>query len=157
MPKLICSNAIIVETIDHLRAAGRGQQECIVLWLGRRNAATETVDIQEVRRPRQTARRDRFQIPPEEMAALKGYLREHRLIIGAQVHSHPAEAFHSIADDTGAIIRHVGALSFVLPWFASNVRVASFLSDAALFELQENNKWVEVSKDYMEIKCQIIT
>ena len=155
--KLTCNNAIIVETIHYLRSAGRNQQECIVLWLGRRNAVTETLDIQEVRRPRQTARRDRFNIPPEEMAALKGYLREHRLMIGAQVHSHPAEAFHSLADDTGAIIRHVGALSFVLPWFASDVRVSSFLYDAALFELQENNTWLEVSKDYAETKCQIIS
>jgi hypothetical protein len=157
MSALTCRSTAIVETIDHLRTAGRGEQECIVLWLGRRSAAADTMDIQEVRRPRQTARRDRFYIPPDEMAALKVYLRENRLIIAAQVHSHPAEAFHSLADDTGAIVRHVGALSFVVPWFASKVCVSSFFSEAVLFELQEDNSWLEIPKSYMGTKCQIIS
>lgn len=157
MSALRCRSAVIGETIDHLRTTGRAEQECIVLWLGRRSAAGDTVDIQEVCRPRQIAQRDRFQIPPNEMAALKVYLRENRLIIAAQVHSHPADAFHSIADDTGAIVRHVGALSFVIPWFASKVCVSSFLSDAALFELQEDNTWLEIPKSHMETKCQIIS
>jgi proteasome lid subunit RPN8/RPN11 len=154
MAALICSAAVVNETIDHLRTEGRSARECIVLWLGRRG--TDGICIQEVRRPRQTASRDRFHIPPDEMAALKVYLREHRLIVGAQVHSHPAEAFHSVADDNGALIRHVGALSFVIPRFASETSISSFLSDAALFELQEDNTWSEIPFRCMAIKCRII-
>jgi hypothetical protein len=154
MSALRCRSTVIVETIDHLRIAGHSERECIVLWLGRRSA--DIVDILEVCRPEQTAWRDRFHIPPEEMEGLKVYLRQNRLIIAAQVHSHPAEAFHSFADDTGAVVRHVGALSFVIPWFASQVSVSSFLSEAVLFELQENNTWLEIPRSSVDTKCQII-
>jgi proteasome lid subunit RPN8/RPN11 len=154
MSALICPSTVVLETIDHLRVAGRSGRECIVLWLGRRSA--NSIDVQEARRPRQTAQRDRFHIPADEMAAIKAYLREHHLIIAAQVHSHPAEAFHSIADDTGALIRHVGALSFVIPWFASQISVSSFLANTGLFELQKDNTWLEIPFSSLDTKCRII-
>jgi hypothetical protein len=154
MAAIRCPKTVVVETINYLRNAGSDGRECIVFWLGHRSP--NGIDIQEARRPRQTAWRDRFHIPPDEMAALKVYLREHRLTIAAQVHSHPAEAFHSVADDTGAVIRHVRALSFVIPWFGSQISVSSFLRDAALFELQENNTWLEIPFDFVDTKCRII-
>jgi hypothetical protein len=154
MSALMCPSAVVAETIGHLRIAGRGERECVVLWLGRRGA--DGIDIQEARRPWQTAWRDRFHIPPNETAAVKVYLRERRLIIAAQVHSHPGKAFHSAADDIGAVIRHVGALSFVIPWFASQTSVSSFLSDVALSELQEDNAWHEIPAGSLDTKCRMI-
>lgn len=152
---VICPVSVVEETLQHLKPAGGSGHECIVLWLGRREL--DRVRIVEVLRPEQTATRDRFRIPPLEMTKLMGHLRQKRLLIAAQVHSHPAEAFHSAADDEGAIIRHVGALSFVVPWFARDVSSSSFLLDAALYELQESNRWLEVSSSTREAKCQLLT
>ncbi len=152
--RLICPAKIVAETIDHLRAAGSLQRECIVFWLGRNGA--ERISILEARRPRHMARCDHFQIPPDEMTALKEYLREHRYMIAAQIHSHPAEAYHSRADDIGAIIRHLGALSLVVPRFAGETTVASFLGEAAVFELQQDNRWARLPYSEVSTRCQII-
>ena len=61
--------------------------------------------------PEQEAEVDYFHIPPSGMMALMAHLRERRLGLAAQVHSHPARAFHSLADDKWAIVRHEGAMS----------------------------------------------
>jgi proteasome lid subunit RPN8/RPN11 len=150
---VICPISVVEETLAHLKLAGGSDRECIVLWLARREV--DRVRILEARRPEQTARRDRFRIPPVEMTKLRAHLRQNRLLIAAQVHSHPAEAFHSAADDEGAIIRHVGALSFVVPWFARQVTSSSFMLDVALYELQEGNRWVEIPSGTREAKCQL--
>jgi hypothetical protein len=152
--KLICPAKIVAETIDHLRAAGCLQRECIVFWLGRNGA--ESIGILEARRPRHTAWRDRFQIPPDEMTDLKDYLCENRYMIAAQIHSHPAEAYHSHADDIGAVIRHLGALSFVIPRFAGETTVSSFLGEAAVFELRQGNRWTRLPYSQVSTKCQIV-
>jgi proteasome lid subunit RPN8/RPN11 len=152
---VICPVSVVEETLQHLKLAGGSGRECIVLWFGRREL--DNVRILEACRPEQTASRDRFRIPPVEMTKLMGHLRQNRLLIAAQVHSHPAEAFHSAADDEGAIIRHVGALSFVAPWFARQVTSSSFMLDVALYELQEGNRWVEIPSGIREAKCQLLT
>jgi hypothetical protein len=89
------------------------------------------------------------------MASLKALLRKDRLMIAAQVHSHPKEAFHSFADDEGAFIRHLGALSFVIPYFARDSSVSTFLEEAALHELQEGNRWTLVPFEGVRARCQI--
>src|SRR5437870_9510780 len=107
--KIACSSAIVEETLTHLRDAGHRQCECVVLWLARRNQ--DLTPVQEAYRPLQTAEADMFWIPPEGMDALKMLMRQRRYMVAAQVHSHPELAFHSIADDRWAIVRHQDALS----------------------------------------------
>jgi hypothetical protein len=68
-------------------------------------------------------------------------LRDRDLMVAAQVHTHPHEAFHSAADDRWAIVRHVGALSLVLPDFAQKTSIDSFLNEAAVFRLSDRNEW----------------
>lgn len=139
---LECSISVVEETLRHLKEAGQGDVECIVLWLARRKG--DNVHVVSAYRPQQTARCDQFLIPPQEMAAIMDLLREHRWMIAAQVHSHPCEAFHSIADDEGAIVRHEGALSFVVPRFAVQTTAESFLRDSALYRLEAGDCWLEV-------------
>ena len=147
---LSCSEELIGQTLQHLRQGGEWQNETAVLWLGKRTTSAETVI--EVFRPQQVSDRDFFQIPPEAMRALLTYLREKRLSILAQIHSHPAEAFHSEADDKWAIVRHIGALSLVVPWFASRTEVATFLTHIAAYQLDSIDRWQEVTaSDVMEI------
>lgn len=141
----ICVNVkskFIGATLAELKAVGLRRSECVVLWLGRRNM--DAIDIVEVLKPEQIADLDYFVIPESSMDALMKHLRTERLMIAAQVHTHPKKAFHSIADDKWAIVRHAGALSLVLPFFAQNTEMKSFLDRAAIFSLSPENEWVEV-------------
>jgi proteasome lid subunit RPN8/RPN11 len=153
MSPVLCPQNVVDETLGHLKTAGTVQRECLVLWLAER--LDDRFNVVMAHRPEQQAWRDRFIVDTAEMAALKALLRKDRLMIAAQVHSHPKAAFHSWADDNGAFIRHQGALSFVLPYFARDVSVSTFLTDAALYELHENNRWMLVPSGGINARCQI--
>jgi proteasome lid subunit RPN8/RPN11 len=146
-----CPLHAIDRTLTHLREAGRSRQECVVLWLGRRQLGF--IDIVECYRPLQFARADRFRIPPEGMTALQRILRAERLLVAAQVHSHPYEAFHSEADDAWAIVRHEGALSLVVPRFASDTLAYSFLDQAKVFRFSDAATWDEVPRPQVTQTC----
>lgn len=137
-----CSTAHVATTLGHLREAGALYQECVVLWLGRPSA--QGIEVVSVYRPQQRAAADMFHIPPESMAALRATLRRERVMVAAQVHSHPREAFHSLADDRWAIVRHVGALSLVVPEFAAHTRVDTFLEHTKVFRFSPSAHWHEV-------------
>ena len=139
---LTCSGAIVSQTLSCLQAGGADNCETVVLWLGRRSKGDQVVV--EVFRPQQNVDVDLFHIPPEGMRSLLAHLRDRRLQILAQVHSHPRLAFHSKADDEWAIVRHLGAISIVIPWFAARTTTSSLLRDAAAFELDDNNEWKQV-------------
>ncbi len=135
----------VAETIHFLQEAGERHSECVVLWLGRRIG--ERIQVEKVVRPMQQCRVDQFIIPPLSMATLMRELQSSRLMIAAQVHSHPMDAFHSEADDRWAIVRHVGALSLVLPFFAREVTCESFLEEAAVFQLDARDNWLQSHPD----------
>lgn len=132
----------VEETLGHLREAGRSSRECVVLWLARRDGAD--ADVVEVYRPLQNAEEDMFRIPPEGMTALQARQRERRVMVAAQIHSHPGRAFHSRADDRWAIIRHEGALSLVVPDFAARTPAERFLADTKVYQFSATGHWVEV-------------
>ena len=75
------------------------------------------------------------------MRSLLELLSSRELMIAAQVHSHPYQAFHSEADDAWAIVRHVRALSLVVPDFALGTTPASFFADTKVFQLTASNQW----------------
>ena len=77
------------------------------------------------------------------------------MLIAAQVHSHPEEAFHSQADDNWAILRHLGALSIVVPYFANQTSVGNFLRQVAIFRLNDANQWRELEGVDRERSIQI--
>jgi len=153
MIPVFCPQSVVKQTIVHLQAAGAVGHECLVLWLARR--LDDRLEVVTAHRPEQRAWRDRFIVDAAEMASLKALLRKDRLMIAAQVHSHPKEAFHSFADDEGAFIRHLGALSFVIPYFARDSSVSTFLEEAALHELREGNRWSLVPFEGVRARCQI--
>jgi hypothetical protein len=129
----------VVATVDELRAASTTER--MVLWLGHRDAAGATV--REVFVPQQQAESDYFHVPPAGMQELLQKLRTHRWMVAAQVHTHPEEAFHSWADDRWAIVRHVGALSLVVPRFCQETTADTFVRDALVFRLTRDNKFVQ--------------
>lgn len=135
--------AIVERTLNSLRDAGSRNSEGVVLWLGRR---TSGVDIVEAYIPHYESERDFFWIPRDSMAALLRHLGQTQTFLAAQVHSHPGLAFHSEADDRWAIVRHVGALSLVVPRFAASTTPKTFLTDIAAFSLSSRNQWTELDK-----------
>lgn len=143
MSKVICRHQHIEETLRHLREAGQRGNECVVLWFGRESATG--IEIEAVYRPAQMAGADIFRIPPAAMREIIGILAQRGWMIAAQVHSHPREAFHSLADDKWAIVRHENALSLVVPYFAANTTAASFLRDQKTFKLTADNRWHELA------------
>jgi proteasome lid subunit RPN8/RPN11 len=143
----------IHETVEELRRAGALNQERVVLWLGRRQR--DEIAIVEAYMPIQITAEDYFRIPPEGMAKLFNRLRETKTMIAAQVHSHPKAAFHSEADDAWAIVRHVGALSFVVPDFGATTTADNFSTTAALFALSAANSWQLVPPERVRQRYRI--
>lgn len=133
------TQASLGETLDRLRDSS--DRERVVLWLGREHG--EEVRVHEVNVPIQEAEADYFRIPQEGMRALFSHLRSRRLMVAAQVHTHPEEAFHSPADDRWAIVRHRGALSLVVPRFCQDTTVTSFVRAAKVYQLTPWDEFVE--------------
>ena len=144
MHQIQVSSDNVAHTLRHLQEAGHRGTECVVLWFGRQEDAV--VRVQQVYCPVQVTRKDMFHIPPDSMKALLTEISSKRLLIAAQVHSHPFEAFHSKADDAWAIVRHAGALSLVVPNFALKTSTGNFMDDAKLFRLAPENRWREVPR-----------
>jgi hypothetical protein len=134
---------LVNQTLVQLQAVGRRHSEHVLFWLGKRQNGL--ICIQKIWTPEQQAGRAFFEIPEHSMQALFDELRRNRLIVAAQIHTHPHEVFHSWADDTWAIVRHAGALSLVLPYFALETRSDSFVKDAAVFVLSPANEWIEAA------------
>ena len=137
------SQAIVRETLLALQKAGQDGNEGIVLWLGNRFGG-DAGTVQAAYVPLHQAEKDRFWIPYEGMEALMARLRDDRLALLAQVHSHPGRAFHSEADDRWAIVRYAGALSIVAPSFARQTSPETFTQHCAFFQLTSNDTWLEV-------------
>lgn len=138
-------------TIKFLRAAGRN--ECVLLWLGRREQTSQRVE--EVYKPLQEAQFDYFEIPRQGMAELMERLRQNGHYVLSQIHTHPGEAFHSPTDDRWAIVRHTGALSIVLPYFASQSTDRNFIEQAAVFYLDGSNVWRAVKPKQLARRLRI--
>lgn len=140
--RIQCATAIIAATLGQLRESGSAQREGIVLWLGQREPTS--IRVARAYRPQHTAQADMFHIPRAGMAAMHDELRRHRVMVAAQVHSHPFEAFHSKADDRWAIVRHEGALSLVVPYFARNTTLMNFLEHTKVYRFSASAQWIEV-------------
>ena len=152
--RLDCPITVLESTLEWLRQAGESKHEGIVLFLGQRDGDGD-VAVLEAYRPDQSAEADRFDIPRDSMAVLLEHLRRKRLMVAAQVHSHPGAAFHSAADNALAIVRHVGALSFVVPCFARTTTPENFLRESAVYELNSGNRWLRLSGETLERRCRI--
>jgi len=139
--KFTISRPLVEETLVQLRAAGHRNSEGIVLWFAPR--ANRRI-ISKVLVPIHEASDDYFHISPEGNRQLRGLCITEKLILEAQVHTHPGRAFHSKADDKLAVLRHVDALSIVLPRFAANTTPETFLSDSASFLLNASDRWEQV-------------
>jgi hypothetical protein len=140
MIKLKITEHLLNETLSELRSSPK--KEKVVLWLGKK--MDDNYVVNEIFTPLQQTDYDYFEIPEEGMDELMQKIRVTRNILVAQIHTHPGRAYHSMADDKWAIIRHKGAYSLVLPVFCSSTFLGNFLSQVATYVLDNTNTWVEV-------------
>lgn len=141
MRTITCTRDTLKATISIMRRGGERGEERVALWLAAA-APRKSAPIVEVYEPDQVAEADRFRLPPSSMRCLMDHLRVTRRRIVAQIHTHPGRAFHSEVDAEWAIVRHVGALSLVLPWFAATITPQSFLDEVATYEYSHTGDWI---------------
>lgn len=135
---------LVDEVMDYLRQVGHAGSEGLALWAGRH--AGEAFDVTHMLIPRQEAIRTPtgvgYVVGAEELYRLNVWLFENGLRLAAQIHSHPADAYHSGTDDEFPIATAVGSLSLVIPDFAS---AAFSLRTAAVYRLSQAALWEELT------------
>lgn len=152
---LHCPYKVVADSLNLLRLGGDRGEERAVVWLGRHTHVTPT-NVMEVYEPQQITAEDFFTIPPHGMQALQSHLRLRRLRVVAQLHTHPGKAFHSRADDRWAFVRHEGAFSLVLPYFAVSTTPENFVEQVKIFRLNASNYWAEVKNVIDEPALRIV-
>ena len=145
--------AISVELVefghDFLRQVGLQGFEGLILWAGRfRDDDPKIFDVLEVFAPKQLGSRGPdgvgLTVDGDELFRMNADLYRRRLLLAGQVHSHPAEAYHSSTDDHYATVTIPGGLSLVVPDFASR---PFEVSSTAVYRLAADGDWVEVSPE----------
>ncbi len=154
IPRLTIGHDAIVHTIARIRQRGERGAEGVMLWLGRRSALDS--EVREAYEPLYQSKADQFVVPQEGMSALMDRICITGHAVVAQVHSHPEHAFHSLADETWALVKHVGAYSIVLPWFCTNTTTENFWQEASVFVMQPNGRWLELSPTEKEQQCLML-
>ena len=106
-------------TEEAIRSAGKDGYELFVIWSGVRDG--DAFAVLDTHVPRQVSFRLEaglcVLIDGTELHRLNVWLYESKQVVGAQVHSHPADAYHSETDDTYPTATLDGSLSIVLPDF----------------------------------------
>lgn len=82
-------------------------------------------------------------IPPEEINEMNRVIFESKLYPIGQIHSHPQEAYHSLADDDMAMITSFGQFSIVVPYFGYKEDMS--IADFAIYRLKKNGEWKSIN------------
>jgi hypothetical protein len=137
--RFVVPRQIVEHTERSLREAGQQGHERFVLWSGHPSGGR--FDVHTAHVPRQTAYKRKtgllVRVEGQALHELNMWLYEAGQTLGAQVHAHPTEAFHSDTDDTFPIVTILGGLSLVVPDFCR----AGLLPRSAAFRLT-NHGWV---------------
>ena len=103
-----------------LQKIGVDEVEGLILWAG--TIEGDTVRIDAVLYPAQRAVRTEggllVLVDGPELHRIGVWLYQRRLQLVAQIHTHPADAYHSPTDDAIPIVTTEGGLSLVVPDFA---------------------------------------
>ncbi len=116
---LLVPRTIVTATLEHLRDGGVRDCEEFAFWSGHVIAGRIGI-VSRTFHPRTTQSRGHVMIDDDaQLLAMTDLVHEHDEVVLCQLHTHPAGAFHSSADDRGAITDEIGFLSLVLPNFGT--------------------------------------
>lgn len=140
---------VVEDTWELLREPGLRGFEAVVLWVGTVDDETSATVHLAVRPGQHAYRSDdgcAVEVPPRELSALISALPLETFVL-ARLHTHPGEAYHSPVDNTNMLIAHEGAISIVVPDFAT----APFdLRACSVNELRSASGWRELDDDEVE-------
>jgi hypothetical protein len=141
---LVVPSDVVVRTGDTLRAFGTRGFEGLVLWAGTiaNNDARVTQGLVPPQQPIGDERGVGYFVDGDSLFELNVHLHRSGLLLLAQVHSHPSEAYHSEADDRYAIVTAEGGYSLVAPDFGEAFAIAS----CAVYRLS-GGEWLELGED----------
>jgi len=83
-----------------------------------------------------------YAVESDELHNLNVWLYENKMQLIAQIHSHPREAYHSLADDLYPIVDSYGGVSIVVPDFAAG---EVSLLDTAIYRLSLSKTWYKLT------------
>ena len=143
VPEVVAAN-----TEQSLRRAGHDGYELFVLWTGTKSDSRFQVQAAHV--PNQTSYRSKsglcVRVEGDALHQLNTWMYEHDETLGAQVHAHPNEAYHSDTDDTFPMVTTLGGLSLVVPDFCR----AGLLAGSAAYRLLRGG-WHEDPRSITEL------
>jgi hypothetical protein len=143
----------VAQSFRFMQQQGAARHEGVALWPGR--ITGNTCLIGDTLIPQQITRERFYRIPTDETFRIIQYVAEQGLVIPIQIHSHPHEAFHSLADDEHAFVQHENAISIVVPDFA-DFPLSDFLSKARFYRLRSGNEWDEIEKSDIGVSFRFL-
>jgi hypothetical protein len=132
------ARSIVHKTFHTFRECGRGECECVVYWTG--PAHKNLIDGLE--HPVHVRSALGYQIDDGWLTTFWKALGVSKRSIKAQIHTHPAEAFHSATDDEWPIVSQAGFISIVIPDFALG---QPSLENAWIGRLHINGEWQKLA------------
>lgn len=126
---------MIDETFATFRSCGAGKRECQLYWA---SSWSEPCALTHVAHPKHKSTFSGLSLDGAWINAFWLELADRGLGVRVQVHTHPAEAFHSATDDAFPLIHEAGFLSLVIPDFA--LEPVGF-ERAYLTEIQSDGSW----------------
>lgn len=135
--------SIFDKSITELQRIGLDYKEGIVYWIG--NLNNDVAEINEVifagNYPEFENQQYYAKVPLETSFKIAEKIRQSKKLLFVQVHSHPAQAFHSPIDDARPISHRIGLISLVVPYFGKNV---VDLSTCKIYEYEGKGNWHEI-------------
>lgn len=109
---------VLAATQESLRVGSDGRREAICLWAGRPRPDGQAL-ISHLIEPYFESTDVFLTVPPEERKLVAAYLRSERLLMFADIHTHPRRAFLSELDRARPFSVRDGLYAAVVPVFAS--------------------------------------
>jgi len=132
------AEAILTGTFRTLRECGRGKCECVVYWTGPANGAL----VDGLEHPIHKRSPFGYEVDDGWLTEFWKRLAASSRSVKVQIHTHPAEGFHSKTDDEWPIVSQPGFLSIVVPDFATG---APSLDTAWTGRLQVDGTWRQLA------------
>jgi hypothetical protein len=146
---------ILDDTGSLLRERGVLGLEAVVLWLGRVDGPRNASILAAVM-PGQVAYRGEsgcaVEVPPDALSDIVRLLPDGIFVL-ARIHTHPGAAYHSPVDDTNMLIAHQGAISIVVPDFAT---APIDLAQCSMNELRHPTGWRELTDDEVARRFEVL-
>lgn len=147
--EFVIAPELVGQTLEPLQKAGRKGYEAFVLWGGRLDDGRERFEFVSAFFPEQTMSRAEegllVVVEGEALFRVNRAFYKQGLTLAGQVHSHPADAYHSDTDDAYPLMTLIGGLSGVVPDFGAGGRKR--LDDWAWYRLVGPGDWAPVGDE----------